>query len=98
MLCILNVGTVPTWCNLNVGTVPKLCILNVWTVPMLCFLNVGTVPTFSSSLPYQKVYQAGTKKILDLRISEPACLKAVFEFWVLKCVSDRTGPKNNGNM
>ena len=39
MLCILNVGTVPT-----------LCILNVGTVPTLCILNVGTVPTFSHSL------------------------------------------------
>ena len=39
MLCILNVGTVPT-----------LCILYVGTVPMLCILNVGTVPTFSHSL------------------------------------------------
>ena len=50
MLCILNVGTVPTLCILNVGTVPMLCILNVGTVPTLCFLNVGTVPTFSHSL------------------------------------------------
>ena len=39
MLCILNVGTVPT-----------LCILYVGTVPTLCILNVGTVPTFSHSL------------------------------------------------
>ena len=39
MLCILNVGTVPT-----------LCILYVGTVPMLCILNIGTVPTFSPSL------------------------------------------------
>ena len=38
MLCILNVGTVPT-----------LCILYVGTVPTLCILNVGTVPTFSHS-------------------------------------------------
>ena len=38
MLCILNVGTVPT-----------LCILNIGTVPTLCILNVGTVPTFSPS-------------------------------------------------
>ena len=50
MLCILNVGTVPTLCILNVGTVPMLCILNVGTVPTLCILNVGTVPTFSHSL------------------------------------------------
>ena len=39
MLCILNVGTVPT-----------LCILYVGTVPTLCILNIGTVPTFSHSL------------------------------------------------
>ena len=38
MLCILNVGTVPT-----------LCILYVGTVPTLCILNVGTVPTFSQT-------------------------------------------------
>ena len=38
MLCILNVGTVPT-----------LCILYVGTVPMLCILYVGTVPTFNHS-------------------------------------------------
>ena len=49
MLCILNVGTVPTLCILYVGTVPTLCILHVGTVPMLCILNVGTVPTFSHS-------------------------------------------------
>ena len=41
MLCILNVGTVPT-----------LCILYVGTVPTLCILNVGTVPTFSHSLNF----------------------------------------------
>ena len=34
MLCILNVGTVPTLCILYVGTVPTLCILNVGTFPM----------------------------------------------------------------
>ena len=50
MLCILNVGTVPTLCILNVGTVPMLCFLNVGTVPTLYILNVGTVPTFSHSL------------------------------------------------
>ena len=50
MLCILNVGTVPTLCILNVGTVPMLCFLNIGTVPTLCFLNVGTVPKFRHSL------------------------------------------------
>ena len=38
MLCILNIGTVPT-----------LCILNIGTVPTLCILYVGTVPTFRHS-------------------------------------------------
>ena len=43
MLCILNIGTVPT-----------LCILNIGTVPTLCILYVGTVPTFRhSQLFYQ---------------------------------------------
>ena len=44
MLCILNVGTVPT-----------LCILYVGTVPTLCILNVGTVPTFSHSLFFSQI-------------------------------------------
>ena len=43
MLCILNVGTVPT-----------LYILNVGTVPTLCILDVGTVPMFSSSHNYME--------------------------------------------
>ena len=68
MLCILNVGTVPTLYILNVGTVPTLCILDVGTVPMLCILNVGTVPTFSSSLFFmmifpQKEYQNKKQKL-----------------------------------
>ena len=46
MLCILNVGTVPT-----------LCILYVGTVPTLCILNIGTVPTFSHSLIGEQMKQ-----------------------------------------
>ena len=55
MLCILNVGTVPT-----------LCILYVGTVPMLCILNVGTVPTFSHSLNFDQFMEVIQYTKLDV--------------------------------
>ena len=41
-------------CVLNVGTVPTFSVLNVGTVPTLCILNIGTVPTFKHSLKGNK--------------------------------------------
>ena len=58
MLCILNVGTVPT-----------LCILYVGTVPMLCILNVGTVPTFSPPITFRHVPMISlTFKVLFVKL------------------------------
>ena len=57
MLCILDVGTVPT-----------LCIVNVGTVPTLCILNVETVPTFSHS--HKKIFKNKTwSKVSNFSIS-----------------------------
>ena len=69
MLCILNVGTVPT-----------LCILKLGTVPTLRILNVGTVPTFSHSLDGDPIFRIQYFVLFCLHLGSPILHRGLLVF------------------